>query len=62
MRQYRTSLQKRRRRVERFKERYWTDPQYRLDRINADRIRRGRPVLGSLDEIKRRTREAGMRA
>lgn len=53
MRIYRTSLKKRLRRCERFKERYWSDPEYRLHRINADKIRRGKPPIASLDEIKR---------
>lgn len=45
------SLQSRRRRSERFKERYHGDPDYRLAWINAGRARRGAALLGSLDEV-----------
>jgi hypothetical protein len=51
MKEYRTSLQKRRHRSAKLVDRYWSDPEFRLARINADRARRGRPLIQSLDEV-----------
>lgn len=51
MREYRTSLQKRRHRSRKLVDRYWSDPAFRLARINADRARRGADPLQSLDEV-----------
>ena len=53
MKQYRTSLRHRIRTSAKLTERYWSDPEYRLKCINADRARRGRPLLSSVDEIAR---------
>jgi hypothetical protein len=33
-------------------ERYWNDPDYRLQCINRDRARRGAPPLQSVDDIR----------
>jgi hypothetical protein len=53
MREYRTPLSKRRRDSARLVARYWNDPDFRLRNINADRARRGRPLIASLDEVAR---------
>ncbi len=38
------------------RDRYWRDPVYRLERINAHRARSGRPLVASLEEIETRGR------
>lgn len=50
-REYRTSLSKRRHRSAKLVDRYWSDPEFRLARINADRARRGCPLIDSLEEV-----------
>lgn len=48
---YRLSLAKRLRVAARRKERYRTEPDYRLRQINAARVARGRAPLSSLNEV-----------
>lgn len=38
------------------RDRYWRDQVYRLERINAHRVRSGRPLVASLEEIETRGR------
>lgn len=49
-------LETRQRRADENRERYWSNPADRLSRINADRARRGRPLVDSLAEIETRGR------
>lgn len=51
-------LEERQRRAKENRERYWSNPADRLKRINADRARRGRPVVASLAEVETRGRPA----
>lgn len=51
-----TPLSDRRREAERMKRRYWSDDQYRLDKINASRVRLGYEPRKSLDEVPGRGR------
>lgn len=53
MRHYATPLHKRRKDSARLVALYHSDPEFRLSRINADRARRGRPLIASLDEVAR---------
>ena len=52
MREYRTSLNKRRYQSARIMERYWSDPQFRLECVNKDRARRGAPLLTCPTQIR----------
>jgi hypothetical protein len=52
MTMYKLTLDKRRRISERRKERYRTEPQYRLDRINDRRVALGKAELATLDGLR----------
>jgi hypothetical protein len=51
MRDYRQPLSKRRYDSAYHTNRYWTDPEYRVRKINRERVRLGRPTISSVDEI-----------
>jgi hypothetical protein len=51
MREYATSLAERRRIAAYYRERYRTDAEYRLRKVNCLRIRQGLPPRASVDEI-----------
>jgi len=52
MKQYRTPLERRLKESARLNERYRSDPDFRLRRINYERARRGYPLIASLDEAR----------
>ena len=54
MRTYKTPLKRRQKQSARVVSRYWSDPEFRLARVNYDRRRRGLSEHGSLDELARR--------
>ena len=51
MREFELSLERRRYEAAWNKHRYWSDPAFRLDRINRNRALRGRPLLASIEEV-----------
>ena len=54
MRTFKTPLKRRQKRSAQLVKRYWTDPEYRLARVNYDRRRRGLPEHASLEDLERR--------
>lgn len=51
MRRYISTPRKRHYNAERIVARYWADPAFRLECINRDRAKRGRPLHTSIDEV-----------
>lgn len=49
-------LKERQRYARNKRDRYWRDPEYRLARINGQRIRAGKPTIASLSEVETRGR------
>lgn len=54
MTEYATSYAERQRLSRHHRNRYWTDPEYRLRKVNRSRAGEGLPPLNSVDEIKTR--------
>lgn len=52
-REYITPLAERQRISRWYKQRYWSDPEFRLRKINGWRIWKGREPYASLDEMER---------
>lgn len=59
MRDYLRSLDERIKESARQRDRYWTDPQFRLDRVNRARARLGRPLARSLEDVGKRGQRIG---
>lgn len=55
---YSLSLHDRQRFARNKRERYWRDPEYRLARINSERVRSGKLPVASLAEIETRGQRA----
>lgn len=52
MREFATPLSERQRLSRHHRKRYWTDPEYRLRKINRSRAGEGLPPYTSVDQIK----------
>lgn len=51
---YSRSLEERRKEAARQKARYWSDPEFRLDRINRARARQGLPPYTGIEHVPHR--------